>query len=300
MVDIIIPAYNSHETIIKTISSIAIQKNSNLLNIYIINDGSFKDYKEIIKLFDYLNIKEIKIKKNMGPGFARQYGIDNSNGDYIMFIDSDDLLFDDLAIYNLYHRINSEDLDIVLSYTVEEINDKNKINKFHTGNLHGKIYRRKFLIDNNIRFNLTYTSEDNSFNQLILLLDSKVGFIDQITYIYKKNSNSLTHRKDNNFIFKDYIDNILWSIDKSIEIKENKNKIANFLLNSYLYIYYENFFNKLSDLVKLENIYSKYENYLSDIEKNKIYNVKLIESIQNGIKIPIITFNEFRQNVKKS
>ena len=66
MIDIIIPAYNAHETIGKTIGSIAKQINRNDLTVYIVNDGSIKSYDYIIEQYkSLLKIKEITIE-NLG------------------------------------------------------------------------------------------------------------------------------------------------------------------------------------------------------------------------------------------
>ena len=80
MIDIIIPAYNAHDTLYKTLSSIALQTIKDKVNVYIINDYSKKSYKKEIDTFkDIFNLKEIKTKKRLGPGGARQYGIENSD-----------------------------------------------------------------------------------------------------------------------------------------------------------------------------------------------------------------------------
>lgn len=64
MIDVIIPAYNAHETIERTLYSIAYQRNSEDLNVYIINDNSIKDYSKEIDFFkDFINIKELKLNE---------------------------------------------------------------------------------------------------------------------------------------------------------------------------------------------------------------------------------------------
>ena len=95
MIDIIIPAYNAHNTIEKTLLSIVMQNICDKVKVYIVNDNSEQNYGLIIKKFEkVLNIKELVLKENKGPGYARQYGIDNSNSEYIFFIDADDVLYD--------------------------------------------------------------------------------------------------------------------------------------------------------------------------------------------------------------
>ena len=72
MIDIIIPAYNAHNTIKKTLISICMQTVKDKINVYIIDDCSNEDYKEIINIFkDKINIKYYKLKENSGPGVAR-------------------------------------------------------------------------------------------------------------------------------------------------------------------------------------------------------------------------------------
>lgn len=90
MIDVIIPAYNSQDTIIKTLSSIAMQLNKNELVVTIVNDGG-KDYKDIVETFSkIINVKEIGYEVNRGPGYARQYGVEHTKEDFITFIDADD------------------------------------------------------------------------------------------------------------------------------------------------------------------------------------------------------------------
>ena len=104
MIDIIIPAYNAFETIDNTINSIAKQNNRNSLQVYIINDGSEKSYKDIInKYTSLLHINEIIIE-NSGPGKARQIGLDSSKNEYIVFLDADDTFYDEYSLLHLVIR----------------------------------------------------------------------------------------------------------------------------------------------------------------------------------------------------
>ena len=106
MIDIIIPAYNAHNTIKKTLISICMQTVKDKINVYIIDDCSNEDYKEIINIFkDKINIKYYKLKENSGPGVARQYGLEHSNGEYIYFLDADDMFMDIYSLENLVYQI---------------------------------------------------------------------------------------------------------------------------------------------------------------------------------------------------
>lgn len=76
MIDIIVPAYNAHETIDKTLNSINSQINKKLFKVYIVNDASTPNYYNLLnKYSNDLDITEITLKKNSGPGVARNIRI---------------------------------------------------------------------------------------------------------------------------------------------------------------------------------------------------------------------------------
>ena len=93
---IIIPFKNSENSIIKTLKSIKMQNiNSDFYEVLLINDFSNNKTTQIIKKYIYnlKNFKLYKSKKNIvGPGHARNLGINHSSGKYILFLDSDDCL----------------------------------------------------------------------------------------------------------------------------------------------------------------------------------------------------------------
>ena len=201
MIDIIIPAYNSHNTIERTLCSIAYQENIQDLKIYIVNDASEKDYSNEVKFFsNFMNIQELTLTENSGTGVARQYGIDHSSSEYIIFIDSDDMFSNPKAIETLYNNITENDYDVVISSIFEQEEDGNFLEHMNDRIwLHGKIYKRKFLEENQIRFNNTRSNEDNGFNQSIFLSDSKIKVIDEFTYIYTFNQFSITKINNRRF-----------------------------------------------------------------------------------------------------
>ncbi len=102
MIDIIIPVYNSHQYLDNILSSLSLQTIRNKLEVTLVNDGSEKDYKELIDYYKkYLCIREIGYAENKGPGYARKFGINNTTNKYIVFIDSDDVLYDKFSLENL-------------------------------------------------------------------------------------------------------------------------------------------------------------------------------------------------------
>ena len=90
-VEIILPNYNSESYLTETIDSIINQTFKNW-HMYIIDDNSTDDSWSIIKKYSHLNnITIIRLGKNMGPSFCRNYAMRISKSKYISFIDSDDI-----------------------------------------------------------------------------------------------------------------------------------------------------------------------------------------------------------------
>lgn len=87
---IVIPSYNRSQLIKGTIQSILSQEYKNF-EIILVDDGSTDNTEEIIAEFNNPKLLYFKIK-NSERGFARNYGTTKSSGDYITFLDSDDLL----------------------------------------------------------------------------------------------------------------------------------------------------------------------------------------------------------------
>lgn len=189
MIDLIIPIYNAKKTIDKTLMSIKLQTIVEKINIYLIDDCSNDNYSEIINKYQDLNIIYKRLEKNSGPGVARQEGIDISASEYIMFLDADDLFYDTDSVKKLYEEI-VKGYDYVLGITYEE---KRNIDLLNEGDLHGKIYRRKFIEDNKIKFNKTRFHEDNYFNNLVLACSPIINTILSKVYIYVNNEESITN-----------------------------------------------------------------------------------------------------------
>ncbi len=305
MIDIIIPCYNSAKTLSKTLASITCQKNSDLLKIYLIDDGSTDKYDEIIEVFNSdLTINYLRLDKNSGPGVARNLGLKNSTSEYIIFIDSDDTFYSPFSCKILYDSIRNAKSDIAVSIEKEEKDNFWMEKKFFTGDLHGKIYRRKFLEDNGILFNNSYTSEDNSFNQICFLLDPKVEYVDEITYIYRDNSSSLTNKRfAKEKLQIDYMNNIIYTVNVLKGRDIDSKRMAKLVLSGYLYLYYSKC-PKLKELQALETVFEKYEHLLTDREIKDVFdfalNNALISLINSDDSLPDYSFQEFRQMIINS
>ena len=311
MIDVIIPAYNAHETIERTLYSIAYQRNSENLNVYIINDNSIKDYSKEIDFFkNFINIRELKLKENSGPGYARQYGIEHSDSEYIVFIDSDDVFATPLSLITLENAIKASNSDVVVSAFIEEKTKDEFI--FYDNDpiaLHGKIYKRKFIEKNKIKFPYFYAEEDNAFNHLVFLNNPIKKIIQDKTYIWMNNEKSLTRNENyrQNSIL-NYSKAMLYALENGFENKVQSNFLARLAYEALITIYYGlDYYNKNNETIKnakkIKKIYDDNITEITSEEKIEILEYK-IKCVNNdgyvyNVLDPLMTFYDFLAKVER-
>jgi glycosyltransferase involved in cell wall biosynthesis len=190
-IDIIIPAYKAHKTIEKTLHSIAIQSIIDKVDVTIVNDCCPEgDYQDTIKLFsNFMDIKEIKLDKNCGPGEARNQGMKNTKNDYIMFVDADDYLILPKSLEQMLGIMEDNKQLIVLRSDILEENENcefGAINGEVDSHVFARLYRRNFIEDNNIWFPPFRANEDVGFNMLFEMKSfykgESLGVINTPTY----------------------------------------------------------------------------------------------------------------------
>lgn len=202
MVNLIIPVYKSRETLPMALRSLLCQTKKMFITT-LVQDCDGEDYTDIVEKYrnEGLVINLIQTPHNGGPGAARQYGIDHCGMcEYVMFMDADDMLLP-RAIEILHREIKGNDLDIVYSDFICERNHQPgftmRAKETPCTWLHGKIYKVKYLKDNNIRFleDLRW-NEDAYFNLVAHNSTEKKAFIEEATYLWRDNPNSVTRSKD--------------------------------------------------------------------------------------------------------
>lgn len=197
-ISVIIPLFHGHATLKQTLHSVAMQSIIDDAEIVIVNDGDAIDYSDILGKFSDLNIKYIVRERNGGCAASRNTGIKNAKNSFITFLDSDDNFVSPLSLEIMYNRIVAEKADVLVSVFESEMRFKNgvaikKMERQVTWT-HSKLYRKQFLLDNNIFFKEELRlNEDVEFNQMVLDLGAKVCEIPMVTSLWRDNPNSVTH-----------------------------------------------------------------------------------------------------------
>ena len=196
MIDIIIPAYNCSKTLPKLLASIGAQTKPEKCIVTIVDDCSTEDLKPIIRDFKkYFNIKlqYIRLEENLKwPGLVRQAGLDRTNAPYVMFLDSDDFL-SPRAVELAIREMRSTNSDVIIGsfYGEDRHNQWNLFEDDKTTWLHGNIYKRSFLKNNNIHFEALY-NEDGSFNTECFILAERISYLPEPIYFWSRNPLSIT------------------------------------------------------------------------------------------------------------
>ena len=128
LVSVIIPFYNRFHLVCRAIDSVLNQSYQNY-EIILINDGSIDDIAPIIEIIGNLNNVRLFQQENKGPSSARNLGIDESQGEYIAFLDSDDLWDSEKLMLQIDFMKNNNYLFSHTSYYRQDLvlNKKNTI-----------------------------------------------------------------------------------------------------------------------------------------------------------------------------
>lgn len=208
MVEVGIPVFKAKKTLAEALDSLVSQIYKQFL-VCLSIDGDGEDYKDIIQEYRNrgLNIRIIYGQSNGGPGIARQRILDTTQCDYLIYMDADDVMTP-RAVGILYKEAKKHNYDILRSSLIREQNNGNDILMSANENIitwfHGKIYRVQYLRDKNINFHPTLrTDEDSYFNMIAWNSTQMRGMMNEVTYIWRDNNNSLTRGRSQKEYFLD-------------------------------------------------------------------------------------------------
>lgn len=200
---VIMPAYNAEDSIEESINSVLNQTYSNV-ELIIIDDCSTDNTYNIVK--KYSNVKLLQTPVNSRQGAARNIGLDNCSGDYILFLDADDIYFDNQVLEKLSNIILSKEYpDIV--YCGMQITGRRELTIMPDENNISKAYRlgqnkwmnvtslcikNTLIQENSIRFPENIRYEDVLFAFIAIEKANTFSYTDFITYVYINKDNTTT------------------------------------------------------------------------------------------------------------
>lgn len=201
MVDVIIPAYNCAKTLGRTLASLAAQTDSDF-SVTVVDDCSSESLEGIVETYRELlkDLRYIRRAENGGAGIARQTGIDETDGEWITFVDADDILMPyAIEVFKIIIE-NNPDMNVLHSTFLQQQIEDGKhgyisLTRGFTW-LHGKLYRRDFLNRYEISFSEEFPNwaDDSYFNSQCSEL-SAITMNELPMYVWTDTANSLT-RKD--------------------------------------------------------------------------------------------------------
>lgn len=297
LISVIVPIYNSEKYLDNTIKSIINQTYKNL-EIILVDDGSTDKSYEICKKYQK---KDNRIKlfhqKNKGVSFARNIGIENSNGEFLTFMDSDDLI--DKKMYEKLFNAFDNNLDYVFcDYKIKKnmLNNSNKILDMtiydkiyksfpYDGGANWCLYRTKIIKKYNIKFseNLFFAEDLDFLISYLIRCKKNIKYVDEKLYYYVNNSDSITKKEDiklKSRITKNYFDAAKLNYYKIINLKDiDKYKITNIFINFIFHLFIKTkiiinkkeMVNELKKHKKYFNLKQKIYYFLIKINKKSLY-----------------------------
>ena len=258
MYSIILTVYNCDQFLHSAINSVLNQTYKDF-ELVIVNDCSTDNSLDIIKSFNDNRIKLINNNQNYGCGISRQIGIDNSNGEYTLFLDGDDTITEDCL--EVLHTNTVNNPDIIIFGLIHK--DKILYSKYSL--LTNKLIKKSMW--DNIKYCPLRLCEDKATLYRLLSITDNIIKIDNVLYNYIDRSDSISNSNRNKRIIYSIlaiIENINWA--KNNKIKFNKNKYYNIYNNLQVKL--------LFNILDKDNI----EEYLEQYNIIKYY----VNSIKNN------------------
>ena len=284
-ISIIVPAYNAEKYISKCLDSL-INQTKKELEFIIVNDGSTDNTEKIVEDYKDDRIKYFK-NKNQGIGKTRNFGIEKASSKYIMFLDSDDYLENNVC-EEMFNKAEKDKLDLVICDFYKEYDDGRieeiKTPSFENSSLKdnpniiteylcpwAKIYKSSLLKDNNIRFVEDLKYEDAPFVIEALDKAKKIGKVDKCLNYYLIHGNSETTVRDKRcFDILKIIDKIRTYTKDKDYLKEKIDKLTVRIITNYTIQQRVQIDKKVGEEF-IDEAFSYLEKEVPDYKNNKYY-----------------------------
>lgn len=318
---ILVPQYKETDDIIKPLlDSILIQQNVCFddIGVIICNDGS-----DVYLSDDFLKSYPFDIRyykePHRGVSGTRNACFDYATADYVMFCDADDMFMNVCGLWMLFREMDIG-FDSLVSIFIEETRYPDKItiqyiNHEHDSTfVHGKVHRRQYLLEKDIRWNEKLTiHEDSYFNILCQNLSNNVKYCPAPFYLWKWRDESVC-RHDPKYILKTY-GNMLDSNDALVDEFMSRaihDKAAFFtafmIFDAYYTMNKPEWLNQENQEYrnKTEKRFSEYYKKHKDIWSNIPYNDKMIISnqvrqraVMEGMRMEAITIDAWLRHIEE-
>lgn len=320
---ICVPHYNEPTELVRTLlDSIKLQQNVDFkeIEVIIVNDGANYEYVTKVKKSAYpFKIRTYK-NKHAGVSATRDKAFDYAIGDYVMFCDVDDMFYSVSGICTIFKAIDRQQFDVMVSTFIEEGRSIAKqIRYFPHENdsvfVHGKVYRRQFLLDNEIRWNHDLTiHEDSYFNYLSIALaeDAKTLIMCKAPFYLWRWRDASVCRHDPKYILKTY-NNLFESNTALVHelIRRVKLARAASLVNKMVYEAYftmnkkewldqENQQYRHDTEVRFKQYYEEFQDmykFISDKDRNHLILGIKNRMYKEGLFLETITFDEWMSHI---
>lgn len=316
---ILIPQYKETDEVIKPLlDSIAVQQNIPFEEIgaVICNDGS-----DVFLTDEFLASYPFKIEyykePHRGVSATRNACLDHAKADYVMFCDADDMFYSVCGLWLLFREMELG-FDSMISMFIEETRDPNTKDPIYINHetdstfVHGKVHRRRYLLEKGIRFNDSLTiHEDSYFNILAQNLSENVKYCPMPFYLWRWRDDSVC-RHDPKYILKTYR-NMLDSNDALIAeflrrgIKDKAKFFTAFMvfdayytMNKPEWIDQENQEYRNATELRFSDWFAKYQYLWDDIssqDKMAISNQVRTRSVMEGMQMESITIDAWLSNI---
>ena len=229
MTEVITPIHNDDVSLLaRNIASVKAQLRPCIQ--FVVDDCSdIENSKKYEALCEQNNVYYARLDKNVGPGLARQYGVDNGiNTPFIMFLDADDVLFP-TAVLNLENELIKNNTDMAIGEILFDDPNNSQLLKYPQNVTYccGKLYKRELIEKHNIRFceHLFY-NEDSYYNTVYRFFCEKEAVLSTPVTIWCNNQNSVTKSKEYVYAEKynyEYVKSNIYMIDTLAPINDKIN-----------------------------------------------------------------------------
>lgn len=291
-ISVIVPVYNASRYLRRCLDSL-VNQTMKEIEIILVDDASQDGSTNIIKeyMLQYPDIITcIHHETNLGPGGARNTGLKNAMAEYVIFIDSDDLVKSDIC-EKMYNVAKSKDSDIVCcDYYHEKNGDFGELEFFPTcvtgevtskklelliplltASPVAKLIRKSILMDHQLFFPEKMTFEDLATVPTWFLYFHQVDNIREPLYYVVENPNSLTRTKNTNGYY-DVFPAVQRVCDELQKRGYHNQYVMDMLLCRGLLDEMNYFMGRMTqiDKAKLEKLKNEVKKYIPDYKENKI------------------------------